>query len=205
VTAPRQVGTAGRLRKASPVSTSRPATMSGTYAMDPVHSRIGFATRCALVTKVRGSFNEFVGTGHFDAEDPTRSRVELSIRAASIDTRIARRDAHLRSNAYLAVEEHPEIRFASTAVEQIDDRNYRLTGDLSIKGVTKPVTLDVKFADPADDSLRDDSIALEGKGVVNRKDWGVAWIAALEGGGAFVGKKITLEFEVTALRTSDGA
>jgi polyisoprenoid-binding protein YceI len=178
--------------------------MSGTYAIDSVHSRIGFATRCALVIKVRGSFNEFVGTGYFDAEDPTRSSVELSIRAASIDTRIARRDAHLRSNAYLAAEAHPDIRFASTAVEQIDDRNYRLTGDLSIKGVTKPVTLDVKVADPADDSPGDDSIALEGKGVVNRKDWGVAWVAALEGGGAFVGKKVTLEFKVSALRTSDG-
>src|SRR5215213_5587373 len=120
--------------------TTTPAA-TGIYAIDPAHSRIGFVARHAMVTKVRGSFNEFEGNGYFDAEDPSTSRLELTIQAASIDTRNADRDGHLRSNDFFDMEQYPEITFASTSVEQVDPESYRVTGDLTIKGVTRAVTV----------------------------------------------------------------
>ncbi len=146
-----------------------------------------------MVTKVRGSFNEFAGTGYFDAENPTASRAELRIQAASIDTRNADRDAHLRSNDFFDMDNHPEIRFVSTAVEQVDTEHYRVTGDLTIKGFTKPVTVDVEYTGTAVDPLGNQRVGFEGKTTVNRKDWGIAWNATLETGGVLVGENVVLE------------
>jgi len=182
-----------------------PTSLTGTYTVDPTHSRIGFVARHAMVTKVRGSFNEFAGTGHFDAQRPSRSHLQLRIQASSIDTRNADRDGHLRSNDFFDMETYPEISFASTAVEQLDPENYRVTGDLTIKGVTKPVTVDFEYTGSATDPFGNQRIGLEGKTTVNRKDWGVNWNAALEAGGVLVSEKITLEFEVSAIRTADAA
>src|SRR6266508_2181259 len=125
-------------------TTTIPASLTGTYAIDPTHSRIGFSARHAMVTKVRGSFNEFEGSGYFDADDPTRSHLQLTINAASIDTRNPDRDAHLRSNDFFDMESYPAITFASSAAEQVDAETYRVTGDLTIKGVTRPVTIDLE-------------------------------------------------------------
>jgi polyisoprenoid-binding protein YceI len=186
-------------------TTTLSPTLSGTYAIDPAHSRIGFVARHAMVTKVRGSFNEFGGSGYFDAEDPSRSELQLTIKAASIDTRNADRDAHLRGTDFFDMERYPEIVFSSTAVELLDDRTHRVTGDLSIKGVTRPVTVDFEYTGAADDPFGNHRIGFEGKTTINRKDWGVAWNAALEAGGVLVGEKVTLEFEVSAIRTSDAA
>ena len=122
-----------------------PTALTGTYTIDPAHSRVGFVARHAMVTKVRGSFNDFDGTAYVDAEDPTRSHLQLTIKAASIDTLNADRDAHLRSNDFFDMEQYPEITFTSTAVEQVDQEHYRVTGDLTIKGVTKPVTVDLEY------------------------------------------------------------
>ena len=180
-------------------------TLTGNYAIDPAHSRIGFVARHAMVTKVRGSFNEFEGSGYFDAEDPTRSSLELRIQAASIDTRNADRDGHLRGNDFFDMEKYPEIAFVSTAVEAVDAENYRVTGDLTIKGVTKPVTVDFEYTGTALDPFGNRRIGLEGKTTVNRKDWGVSWNAALEAGGVLVGEKVALEFEVSAIRTTEDA
>jgi polyisoprenoid-binding protein YceI len=182
-------------------TTTVPATLTGTYTIDPTHSRIGFVARHAMVTKVRGSFNEFDGSGFFDAEQPAQSRLALTIQAASIDTRNADRDAHLKSNDFFDMEHYPQITFASTAVEQVDSENYRVTGDLTIKGVTKPVTVDFEYTGTAVDPYGNTRIGLEGKTVVNRKDWGVNWNAALEAGGVLVSEKVTLEFEVSAIRS----
>ena len=179
-----------------------PTTLTGTYAIDPTHSRIGFVARHAMVTKVRGSFNEFEGSGYFDAEHPANSRLQLTIQSASIDTRNADRDAHLKSNDFFAMETYPEITFVSTAVEQVDDTNFQVTGDLTIKGVTKPVTVDFEYAGGAVDPYQNQRIGFEGTTTVNRKDWGVNWNAALEAGGVLVSEKVTLEFEVSAIRTS---
>ena len=181
-----------------------PTALTGTYVIDPSHSRIGFVARHAMVTKVRGSFNEFEGTGYFDGANPGDSRLQLTIQAASIDTRNADRDAHLRSNDFFDMEAHPEITFTSTAVEQVDAENYRVTGDLSIKGVTKPVTVDFEYTGTAIDPFNNQRIGFEGRTAVNRKDWGISWNAALETGGVLVGEKVMLEFEVSAIRT-DGS
>jgi polyisoprenoid-binding protein YceI len=178
-----------------------PASLTGSYAIDPTHSRVGFVARHAMVTKVRGSFNEFEGTGYFDAENPAKSQLQLTIKAASIDTRNADRDGHLKSNDFFAMETYPEIGFASTAVEPVDESNYRVTGDLTIKGVTKPVTVDVEYTGTAVDPFGNTRVGFEGKTTVNRKDWGVTWNAALEAGGVLVSEKVTLEFEVSAIRS----
>ena len=176
--------------------------LTGTYAIDPTHSRIGFVARHAMVTKVRGSFNEFEGSGYFDAEHPANSRLQLTIQSASIDTRNADRDAHLKSNDFFAMETYPEITFASTAIEQVDDTNYRVTGDLTIKGVTKPVTVDFEYSGTAVDPYGNSRLGFEGKTTINRKDWGVNWNAALDAGGVLVSEKVTLEFEVSAIRNA---
>lgn len=180
-------------------------TLTGHYAIDPSHSRIGFGARHAMVTKVRGSFNDFEGSGYFDAEDPSRSELKLTIRAASIDTRNADRDAHLRGNDFFDMERYPEIAFSSTAVEPIGDEHYRVTGDLTIKGVTRPVTVDFEYSGAAVDPFGNQRIGLEGRTTVNRKDWGVTWNAALDAGGVLVSEKVTLEFEVSAIHTPDAA
>ncbi len=177
-----------------------PATLTGTYTIDPAHSRIGFVARHAMVTKVRGSFNEFEGTGWFDADDPADSRVQLTIKAASIDTRNADRDAHLRTNDFFDMETYPEIRFVSTAVERVDETTYRVSGDLTIKGVTRPVTIDFEYTGSAVDPFGNQRVGLEGTTTVNRRDWGISWNAALDAGGVLVGEKVVLEFEVSAIR-----
>jgi polyisoprenoid-binding protein YceI len=186
-------------------TTTVPSTLTGNYTIDPTHSRIGFVTRHAMVTKVRGSFNEFAGAGNFDAENPAASRVELTIQAASIDTRNADRDAHLRSNDFFDMDNYPEIRFVSTAVEQLDADTYRVTGDLTIKGITKPVSVDFEYSGTAVDPYGNQRVGFDGTTTINRKDWGVNWNAALEAGGVLVSEKVVLEFEVSAVRTPDAA
>ncbi len=179
-----------------------PDHLTGHYSIDPAHSRIGFVARHAMVTKVRGSFNEFEGTGYFDAEDPAGSTLELTIQAASIDTRNPDRDAHLRGNDFFAMDQYPEITFISTSVEQVDAENFRVTGDLTIKDVTRPVTVDLEFTGAAVDLYGNQRIGIEGATVVNRKDWGISWNAALEAGGMLVSEKVTLEFEISAIRSA---
>ncbi len=174
---------------------------AGTYAVDPSHSRVGFVARHAMVTKVRGSFNDVEATAVVDGEDLTRSRASVTIRTASIDTRNEQRDAHLRSNDFLDIDGHPEITFVSTDVTLAGDKVVRVTGDLTIKGVTHPVTVDFTFEGAAVDPFGNERIGFEGSVVVNRKDWGVAWNAALEAGGMLVSEKVTLEFEISAVKT----
>jgi polyisoprenoid-binding protein YceI len=176
-------------------------THTGTYTVDAAHSRIGFVARHAMVTKVRGHFKEFEGSGYFDADDPAQSHLELKIKADSIDTGNADRDAHLRGNDFFDMEHFPEISFTSTGVERSDEGGFLVTGDLTIKGVTKPITVDFEWTGAATDPFQNQRIGFEGKAVVNRKDWGVSWNAALEAGGVLVSEKVTLEFDVSAIKT----
>ncbi|MFP5317073.1 MAG: YceI family protein [Acidimicrobiia bacterium] len=179
--------------------------LTGTYALDPAHSRLGFVARHAMVTKVRGSFKEVDGKGYFDAADPSQSWLEVTIQAASIDTGNETRDGHLRTNDFFDPENHPEIRFRSTLVEQLDEATYRVTGDLSIKGTTKPITVDLELTGPAVDPWGNTRIGLEGSVTVNRRDWGINWNAALDAGGVLVSEKVVLEFDVAAVRQADQA
>jgi polyisoprenoid-binding protein YceI len=178
-----------------------PQISSGTYTLDQSHSRLGFVARHAMVTKVRGSFNDFDATVQV-GDQLSDSSVHVAIRTGSIDTRNEQRDGHLRSNDFLSVEEFPEITFDSTTVDLVADNVVRVTGDLTIKGISKPVTIDFGFEGAAVDPFGNERIGFEGSVVVNRKDWGVNWNAALEAGGVLVSEKITLEFEVSAIKTA---
>jgi polyisoprenoid-binding protein YceI len=175
--------------------------ITGDYTLDTVHSRIGFVARHAMVTKVRGAFNEFTADVHVDGEDPTRSSARVTIQVDSIDTRNEQRDAHLRSNDFLDIENHKEITFVSTKVEPVGDDVLRVTGDLNIKGSSKPVTVDFSYEGSAIDPFGNERIGFEGSVVINRKDWGVSWNAALEAGGVLVSENITLEFEISAVKS----
>jgi polyisoprenoid-binding protein YceI len=175
-------------------------SLTGEYVIDQVHSHVGFVARHAMVTKVRGTFDDFEATAHIDAEDPTNSAVRVVIQAASVDTRNDQRDAHLRSNDFFDMAKYPQITFESTAVEKVDDEHYKLTGDLTIRGVTKPVTIDFEFLGAAVDPYGNLRLGFEGSVQVNRKDWGVNWNAALEAGGVLVSEKVTLEFEIAAIK-----
>ena len=180
-----------------------PIVATGSYEIDSAHSRIGFVARHAMITKVRGSFNDFAGTGWFDADDPSRSHLELTIQANSIDTRNSDRDDHLRTNDFLDVAQFPTLVFASTSFVQLDEATYRVTGDLSIKGVTKSITIDFEVNGTSVDPYGDERLGFEGTTVINRKDWGVNFNAALDTGGVLVSDKITLEFDVSAVRLTD--
>jgi polyisoprenoid-binding protein YceI len=176
--------------------------LTGTYTLDPAHTRIGFVARHAMVTKVRGSFNEFAGTAELDGANPENSRVQLTIEAASIDTRNAQRDEHLRSNDFLAMQEYPKITFASTGVRQAGETTFEVTGDLTIKGVTHEITIPFEFEGSAKDPFGNQRVGFEGSVTINRKDYGITWNAALEGGGVLVSDKVTLEFEVSAVKNA---
>ena len=174
--------------------------LTGTYVIDSTHSRFGFVARHAMVTKVRGSFDDFTGTLTIDGEDPTRSSGSLTIAAASINTRNEQRDGHLRSNDFFDMEHHPEITYRSTGIEHVGGNGYKVTGDLTIKGVTKSVTIDVEYTGSAVDPFGNVRIGFEGTTVINRKDWGVSWNAPLEAGGVLVSEKVTLDIDISAIK-----
>ncbi|HEU5484113.1 MAG TPA: YceI family protein [Microlunatus sp.] len=180
---------------------STPTALIGDYQLDVAHTTLGFVARHAMVTKVRGRFTEFEGTVHID-ENLAGSTVNVVIKVGSIDTRQEARDAHLRSNDFLAIDQYPEITFRSTDVARSTDDAVTITGDLTIRGVTKPVTFDLEYTGSATDPFGNHRVGFEGSTVINRKDWGVNWNAALETGGVLVSEKVMLEFDVSAIKLS---
>lgn len=178
------------------------STLTGSYTLDPSHTRLGFVARHAMVTKVRGAFNEFEGTTTIDGSDPSKSSVNLTIKVNSIDTRNDQRDGHLRTNDFLDIDTYPEIKFVSTSIEHDGENDFQVTGDLTIKDVTRQVTLPLEFQGAAKDPFGNDRIGFEGSVVINRKDFGITWNAALETGGVLVSDKITLEFEISAIKSA---
>jgi len=173
--------------------------IKGDYALDPTHSRLGFSTRHAMVTTVRGQFKDFAGEAVVDTANPAASKVEVKIQATSVDTGVADRDGHLRSADFFDVETYPEITFVSTDVER-DGDDWTITGDLTIKGVAKPVTIEFESTGSARDPFGNLRVGFEGATTINRKDWGLTWNAALETGGVLVSEKIKLEFDVSAIQ-----
>jgi polyisoprenoid-binding protein YceI len=180
-------------------------SLTGDYTIDTTHSRVGFSARHAMVTKVRGQFNEFEGAAHLDFADPSKATAELTIKTASVDTRNEQRDGHLRTNDFFDAETYPEITFRSTAVEKVDDERFRLIGDLTIKETTKPVTVEFEFTGTAVDPFGNTRVGFEGSTTINRRDWKVEWNAPLEAGGVLVSEKVTLEIEVSAIKTTTEA
>ena len=176
--------------------------LTGQYTLDPTHTSIGFLARHAMVTKVRGSFNEFEAAVVLDGDDPSRSSASVTIAVDSIDTRNEQRDAHLRSNDFLDLENHPQITFVSTSARRVDDATFELTGDLTIKGVTRPVTVAFEYEGAAKDPYGNLRVGFEGSATISRKDFGITWNAALETGGVLVSDKIVLEFDVSAIKNA---
>ena len=172
--------------------------LKGTYVLDPSHTTIGFVTRHAMVTKVRGSFEEYTGTATIDGANPSASTLDVDIQAGSINTRNADRDAHVRSGDFLDTESFPQITFRGTDFA-IKGDVAEVTGDLTIRGTTKSVTIPFEFQGAATDPFGNKRIGFEGETTISRADFGLTWNAALETGGFLVADKVVLEFEVSAI------
>ena len=175
-------------------------TVNGDYDVDAAHSRVGFAAKHAMVTTVRGQFSDFTAELHLDEDSVANSTARIEIRTASLDTGNAQRDEHVRNSDFLDVEQFPTITFVSTQVEQTGDDTYAVTGDLTIKDVTKPVTVAFEKTGAAEDPWGNFRVGFEGGTVINRKDFGVNWNVALEAGGILVSEKVRLEFDIAAVR-----
>jgi polyisoprenoid-binding protein YceI len=173
------------------------ATMTQTFAVDKTHSEAAFQVR-HLLSKVRGRFADFAGTLEFDPANPGASKVALTIQAASIDTNTPDRDAHLRSNDFFAVDQHPTITFASTAVTPRGENAYLVTGDFTIRNVTKRLEVPVSYLGLATDPWGNRKVAFEGEVTINRKDFGLNWNAALETGGFLVGDEVKISVSLQA-------
>lgn len=167
--------------------------------IDTTHSSVGFVVRHMIVSKVRGQFGAFKGTIAYDPARLERSTVEVEIDAASIDTREPKRDAHLRSADFFDVEKFPTLAFRSTGVKRTNDDTLEVTGDLTMHGVTRPVTLVVDELGGGKDPWGNDRLAWSARVSVNRKDWGLNWNQLLEAGGVLVSDKIDIELEIQAL------
>jgi polyisoprenoid-binding protein YceI len=175
-------------------STNLPAP--GTWTIDAAHSSVEFVVRHLMVAKVRGRFSEFSGTIHV-GDSPETSSVEVSIAPASITTGDAQRDGHLQSADFFQVEDYPSIAFRSTAVRSVGDR-YAVDGELTVHGVTKPVTLDLEYQGSITDPFGNDKAVFSASTELDREAWGLTWNQSLETGGVLVGKKAKIEIEVEA-------
>ncbi|MEU5144949.1 YceI family protein [Streptomyces sp. NPDC021139] len=178
------------------------STLTGDYTVDPAHTTIGFTARHAMVTNVKGKFLDFTGTLHLDGTDPSRSTASLDITMDSIDTGSPDRDGHLKGSDFFNTGEHPTMTFRSTKAESLGGDDYRITGDLSILGTTRPITIDLEFNGAAKDPFGAERVGFEGKAQIKRSEWGLTWNAALETGGVLVSDKIKLSFDISAIRQS---
>jgi polyisoprenoid-binding protein YceI len=170
----------------------------GTYDIDPSHTQLGFAVRHMAVSKVRGRLSKFEGTIEI-AEDPTDSKVSLTIDATSVDTRDENRDAHLRTNDFFDVENHPTWTFNSTSITADGPTEWKVTGDLTIRGVTKSVTLDVTLEGVVKDPYGNHRVGFSGSTTINRDEFGVSFGAVMEAGGLVVANKVNIEIELEAV------
>ncbi|MGZ3418394.1 MAG: YceI family protein [Polyangiales bacterium] len=169
------------------------------WLIDEVHTHVGFSVKHMMVTTVRGQFRKYAGTLELDTDDFTKSKFRGEIDVASIDTGVAQRDDHLRTNDFFDAPNHPKITFASTSIEKKEDGEYVVHGDLTIRGVTKSVALDVEFHGTSKNPYGKTVAGLSAHGTINRKDFGVNFNALLETGGVAVGEKVKLELDVEAV------
>ena len=184
----------------SDITTGTETVITGTYDIDPAHSRLGFAAKHAMVATVRGAFTVYSGEVHLDEAQPENSWAKVEIDASSVDTGNADRDAHLRTPDFFDVANHPKITFTSTKVEKVDGDVYTLIGDLTINGKTNPVAIDWELSGTSTDPWGGSRVGFEGKATVNRRDWGLAFNVALDKGGVLVSEKVKLEFDISAVK-----
>ncbi len=184
------------------MANSELTTLTSDYTIDAAHSTIGFTVRHAMVTNVKGKFLDFSGSLHLDGGDPSASSASIDVKMDSIDTGSADRDAHLKSADFFKIDEFPTMTFRSTSAEAVGGDDYRITGDLTILGTTKPLTIDLEFNGSAKDPFGNERVGFEGKATLLRSDWGLTWNAALETGGVLVSDKIKLNFDISAIRNA---
>ncbi|QIQ02494.1 YceI family protein [Streptomyces liangshanensis] len=178
------------------------AALTGAYTIDPSHSKIGFSVRHAMVTNVHGAFTEFEGTLDLNGTDPAHSSASIVVTIASVDTGAPDRDGHLRTADFFDAEQFPKMTFTSTSAEELGGDAYRINGDLTIKDVTKPLSIDLEFNGAATDAYGNERVGFEGGATILRSDWGLTWNAALEAGGVVVSDKVKLLFDISAIKTA---
>ena len=172
--------------------------VAGDYVLDASHSHVGFSVRHAMVSRTKGQFAEVDGTIHI-AENPLESWVEVDIAVGSLDTRDEKRDGHLRSADFFDADNHPTVHYRSTKVTPADDSRWVVEGELTVKGVTRPVGLEVTFEGGAKDPWGNSRIGFTARAEVNREDFGLTWNQALETGGVLVGKQVRIDIEAEAV------
>jgi polyisoprenoid-binding protein YceI len=170
------------------------------FELDPTHTHIGFTARHMMVSKVRGTFSDWSGSVEGDPADPTAARAEANIRTASVNTGAEDRDKHLRSEDFFHAERYPEMTYRSTTVERIDDSNYKVSGDLTIRDITKPVILNVEVGEPFEDGFGNERLGVSATGKLNRKDWGLEWNMVMEAGRLLVSEEARLEIDTELVR-----
>lgn len=177
------------------------ATTKTTWKLDPSHTLVEFSAKHLMITTVKGRITDVEGTIVMDEKNPRNSSVEATLKAVSIDTRTEQRDQHLRSADFLNAELYPEIKFRSTRIEG-DKDSFKLTGDLTIRDVTRPITLDIRFEGQQTDPWGGERIGFSGSGKIDRRDFGLTWNQALETGGVVVGNDVKINLEVEAVKAA---
>ncbi|MCB0194411.1 MAG: polyisoprenoid-binding protein [Anaerolineae bacterium] len=174
------------------------------WQLDKAHSSVEFSVRHMMISKVRGRFEDFEVTVNFDENNPADTTVDATIEVASINTREPQRDGHLKSPDFFNADAYPTMTFKSTKVEKVDDNHAKLTGDLTIQNVTKPVTLDVAYEGKAKNPFTGgETVGFTANGKISRKEWGMTWNQALETGGIMVGDEVTIHLEVELVKVTE--
>jgi polyisoprenoid-binding protein YceI len=187
--------------------TVQPAPSRGTkttWKLDPSHTLVEFSAKHLMITTVKGRIADVTGIISIDEKDLQNSSVEVTLKAGSLDTRTDQRDQHLRSADFLDVEKYPEIKFRSTRI-QGDKESFKLTGDLTIRDVTRPITLDVEFEGRTKDPWGGERVGFSANGKIDRRDFGLMWNQALETGGVVVGNDVKISLEAQAVKTDQPA
>jgi polyisoprenoid-binding protein YceI len=187
------------------IMTDNRPDLSGDWDFDPAHTRIGFSAKHAMVANVRGAFNEVTGSLHVDFDDTGKSTAEVVLKVASVDSRNTQRDDHLRSADFFNAEKWPDIVFTSTRIEEVGDNALVVSGDLTIRDVTKPITIPIEFTGVETDAFGALRAGFEGTRRIDRREYGLEWNMALDSGGWLVSEKITLEFEISAIKRGSDA
>jgi polyisoprenoid-binding protein YceI len=183
-------------------TTTSPTTTRTKWAVDPSHSEIVFKVKHLMIANVKGAFQKFNASIEAVGPDFTHARVHATMDAATIFTNDEKRDEHLRSADFFDAEKHPHLEFIGTAMQHVSGSDYKLTGQLTMKGITRPVTLDVEFGGINTDPWGNEKAAFALRGKINRKDWGLNWNAALETGGVLVSDEVRISADVQFVKQS---
>jgi len=176
--------------------------LTGRWTIDRPHSRIGFSVRHAMVTTVRGAFTDYDSTLYFDGSQPAESRADLVIRVASVDTGVEQRDAHLIGPDFFDARRYPEMTFRSTSTLHEGGESFRMTGDLTIRGVTRTVDLQLDYLGSVLDPFGYERVGFDGTTTIDRTEWGLVYNQRLKAGGTMVSEKVRLQFDISAIRST---